>query len=143
MNPQLILRESDVRCLHRLLGAPERRKGLDAASLTWLEGELARAQIVADDLCPEDVVTLNSIVELEDLTDGEVETYALVLPGEADPGRNRVSVLAPLGMGMLGYRVGDEFEWPIPTGTARFKVRRLAGTVAETGALAMSGMRGR
>jgi regulator of nucleoside diphosphate kinase len=31
-------------------------------------------------------------------------------------------VLAPVGTAMIGYRVGDEIEWPVPAGTIRLKV---------------------
>lgn len=44
---------------------------------------------------------------------------------EQDAARGRISVLAPLGMAMLGYRVGDEFEWPVPHDTMRVRVHRL------------------
>jgi regulator of nucleoside diphosphate kinase len=64
-------------------------------------------------------------VEIEDLSDGEVSTFTLVLPSEANPAAGRISLLAPLGMGMIGYREGDEFEWPLPAGTARYRVRRV------------------
>jgi regulator of nucleoside diphosphate kinase len=34
----------------------------------------------------------------------------------------KVSVLAPLGMAVLGYRVGDTFEWEVPAGVRRLRV---------------------
>ena len=34
-------------------------------------------------------------------------------------------VLAPIGAGMLGYRVGDEFEWKVPEGVRRMKVMKV------------------
>jgi regulator of nucleoside diphosphate kinase len=131
MNPQILLSESDARRLRLLLGSAP--KGLDAASMAWLRDELDRARIVPDAEVPDDVVTLGSIVELEDLGDGEVDTFTLVLPAEADPAQGRISLLAPLGMGMLGFRAGDEFEWPVPAGKARYRVRRLLGRTGQVG----------
>src|SRR5690606_30440059 len=120
-------------------------KGLDAASIQWLRDELERARIVPDSEVPDDVITLGSIVELEDLSDGEVDTYTLVLPGEADPAQGKISLLAPLGMGMVGFRAGDEFEWPVPAGTVRYRVRRLLGRTGQVGqgepGIAASGQR--
>jgi regulator of nucleoside diphosphate kinase len=37
----------------------------------------------------------------------------------------KISVLAPLGTAMLGYRVGDEFVWHVPHGLRRLKVTKL------------------
>jgi len=31
-------------------------------------------------------------------------------------------VLAPIGMAMLGYRVGDTFEWEVPAGISHLRV---------------------
>ncbi|MFN7138066.1 MAG: GreA/GreB family elongation factor, partial [Limisphaerales bacterium] len=40
--------------------------------------------------------------------------------------------LAPLGMAMLGYREGDEFDWPVPAGTIRVRVRKVEREAATT-----------
>ncbi len=128
MNPQIVISETDARRLRVLLSSAP--KSVDASSLNWLRAELERARVVPDNEVPDDVVTLGSVVEIEDLSDGEVDTFTLVLPSEADASKGRISLLAPLGMGMLGFREGDEFEWPVPSGTARFKIRRLLGRAA-------------
>ena len=57
-----------------------------------------------------------------DLETGERMDLTLVLPSDAKMTDGKVSVLAPLGTAMLGYRVGDEFEWAVPYGWRRFKV---------------------
>lgn len=51
----------------------------------------------------------------------EDETYTLVCPHGADIEANRLSVLAPVGTALLGYRVGDAVEWPVPARVARFR----------------------
>jgi regulator of nucleoside diphosphate kinase len=79
---------------------------------------------------------MNSTVELEDLEDGEILTYTLVFPENADIESGRISILAPLGMAMLGFKVGDEFEWPVPAGTLRVRVRRLVESKTEPAVLA-------
>jgi regulator of nucleoside diphosphate kinase len=87
-----------------------------------LEAEIARAQIVdASDLLP-NVITMNSRAELLDLDTGERMEFTLVFPIDADIEAGKISILAPLGTAMLGYRVGDEFEWAVPYGLRRLKV---------------------
>jgi regulator of nucleoside diphosphate kinase len=34
-------------------------------------------------------------------------------------------VLAPIGTAMLGYRVGNMFEWPVPDGVRRLQVKNV------------------
>jgi regulator of nucleoside diphosphate kinase len=92
-----------------------------------LVNELARAQLVAPRDMPADVITLNTRAKLLDLDTGERMEFAVVVPADADIGAGRISVLAPIGTGMLGYRVGSEFEWPAPSGVRRLKVTRISG----------------
>ena len=87
-----------------------------------LENELKRAQIVAPDDLPQDVITMNSRAELLDLESKERMQITLVLPRDADIYEGKISVLAPLGTAMIGCRVGDEFQWHVPYGIRRLKV---------------------
>ena len=93
--------------------------------LRLLENELKRARIVASDEVPSDVITINTRAELLDLEAGERMVFTLVLPVDENISDGKISVLAPLGTAMLGYRVGDEFDWHVPHGLRRLKVIKL------------------
>lgn len=87
-----------------------------------LESELKHAEIVSPDAAPPDVITMNSRAELLDLDTRERMKLTLVFPDEADLAEGKISVLAPVGTAMLGYRVGNSFQCPAPNGTRRLKV---------------------
>jgi regulator of nucleoside diphosphate kinase len=127
MNQPIYITDRDAERLRPLVQAKGALKDAEAENLMRLVRELDRAQIVPEHELPADVIMMNSTVELEDLTDGEISTFTLVYPEDADIDQGRISVLAPLGTAMLGYRVGDELSWPVPSGTIRFRVRRLLG----------------
>jgi regulator of nucleoside diphosphate kinase len=93
--------------------------------LRLLENELKRARIVAPEEVPPDVITINTHAELLDLETGERMEFMPVLPVDENINEGKISVLAPLGTAMLGYRVGDEFDWHIPHGLRRLKVTKL------------------
>lgn len=93
--------------------------------LEKLRGELDRAQIVTPQEIPADVITMNSRVVLLDLDSSESETYTLVYPEHANTAEGKISILAPIGTAMLGYRVGDVFEWEVPAGKRRFKIEKI------------------
>ena len=93
--------------------------------LRLLENELKRARIVAPKDVPFDVITLNTRAELLDLESGERMEFTLVLPRDEKINDGKISVLAPLGTAMRGYRVGDEFDWHIPHALRRLKVIKL------------------
>jgi regulator of nucleoside diphosphate kinase len=89
-----------------------------------LEEELDRAEVVRPEAIPHDVVTMNSEVRLQDMDSGSVQRYKLVFPNQFRCD-NSVSVLAPIGTAMLGYRVGDVIEWRVPKGIRRLKVLKV------------------
>lgn len=122
MNLPITISERDAARLRQLVQAcaPSSTEHIQR-----LKAELDRARIVPGSELPANVIAMNSTVELEDLEDGEILTYTLVFPENADIEAGKISILAPLGMAMLGFKVGDEFEWPVPAGTLRVRVRRL------------------
>jgi regulator of nucleoside diphosphate kinase len=90
-----------------------------------LEEELERAEVVAPEEIPPDVITMNSRVRLTDLERGETLEYTLVFPHEADYDAGKISILAPIGTALLGYRVGHVIEWPVPAGVRRLRVEAI------------------
>jgi|JI9StandDraft_1071089.scaffolds.fasta_scaffold193874_1 regulator of nucleoside diphosphate kinase len=87
-----------------------------------LEAELARANVVAPEAIPPDLVTMNRDVTYEDLATGARRTVRVVYPPDADAARGWVSVLAPLGSALIGLRVGQEIDWPMPRGVRRIRI---------------------
>ena len=97
-------------------------RAADRHYLDDLEFELERARVVDAAEVPGDVVTMNSTVRLRDLNSGDELDLTLVYPQDAKIDENRISILAPVGTALIGYRAGDVIEWPVPDGKARFKV---------------------
>lgn len=93
--------------------------------LDGLVAELDRAHIVAPTEVPPDVVTMNSRVSVVDLDTDEEMVFTLVFHRDADISQSKISVLAPIGTAVLGYRVGDTFSWVVPDGTRRLKIREV------------------
>jgi regulator of nucleoside diphosphate kinase len=118
----LIVTDNDRFRLERLINAAQARGGQRSEYLDALWGELGRARTVKPADVPANVVTMNSTVRLRDLDTGERETYTLVYPDDADASAGRISVLAPVGTAIIGNRVGDTIEWPVPAGLRRLKV---------------------
>jgi regulator of nucleoside diphosphate kinase len=117
----IVISEFDHRRLQRLI-EHRRESGQDTETLSALEHELERANIISSDEIARDVVTMYSRVRVRDLDRRQEAVYQIVLPGDADAARNRISVLAPIGTGLLGYRAGDLVEWPVPSGLRRLRV---------------------
>lgn len=82
-----------------------------------LRQELERAQVRAK--VPDTVVAMNSTVEFLDDAHGATRTVQLVYPKEADIAANKVSVLSPVGAGLIGLKAGQSIQWPDRDGRLR------------------------
>jgi regulator of nucleoside diphosphate kinase len=107
------------RDLHRLRPMLDQH---DTAASEALDGELHRARIVEPHAVPADVVTMNTEVVYEDCATFGTRRVKVVFPQDADASRGFVSVLAPIGSALLGMRVNQSIEWPVPNGTKRIRI---------------------
>lgn len=114
--------EFDLKRLSSLLNGARSWNKKDRDYLTKLEEELERAQVVSPEEVPGDVVTMNSQARIKDLDSNEEMVFTLVYPAEADYVGGKLSILAPIGTALLGYRAGDTLEWKVPAGVRRLKI---------------------
>ena len=80
-------------------------------SVRALDEKLVRANFVRPEEIRPDVVTMNSKVRITNLDSGEEHAFTLVFPEDADERVQKVSVLDPVGVAVLGCRVGYEIGW--------------------------------
>lgn len=117
--------EHDARRLRTMLANLAARRDTDRRTLEPLRRELDRADVVPPALVDPRVVTMQSRVRLRDEGTGQALEYTLVYPESADRDSGRLSVLAPIGTAILGYREGDIVAWDVPAGTRRFRIERV------------------
>lgn len=110
--PTIILSEQD---LHRLETMLEHQSKL-TPTMEHLEDELARAEVVAPQDVPSNVVTMNARVLVTIAPFPEPTEIMLVYPHDFRGDKGQVNVLAPVGAAILGLAEGQEIEWPQPDG---------------------------
>jgi len=94
------------------------------ASIYKLNEELKDARIVTNSKMPLDVIRLNSLVTIE--TPYAVErTYQIVTPEKGDIRKDKISVLAPMGLALFGYAQGDNITWTFPLGKSYIKIKEV------------------
>ena len=121
----IYITEFDLDRLDSLISTSNLGK-LDKQHLLELKAELDRAEIVSPQEIPADVITMKSQVRLRDSDSGEEMVYTIVFPHEANIQQNKVSILAPVGVALIGLRNGDEYEYRAPNGRLRrFQVRSI------------------
>ena len=122
---RIVVTQTDLARLKASIDRIGQNQRRDQHHLVALEGELARANPIASEAVPGNVVTMNSKVRLKDLDSQKEFVYTLVYPNDADPANGRVSVLAPIGTALLGNRVGSDIEWNVPAGMRRLRVEEI------------------
>lgn len=120
----IILTEWDFDRLTELTHSP-RYRATHAALLSGLKQELDRGEVVSPQKVSRNVVTMHSKLRVRDLKGYESGTYTLVYPDEASINEGKISVLAPLGMALLGARVGQTVAVSVPAGMRRLKIERI------------------
>ncbi|MCC6498970.1 MAG: nucleoside diphosphate kinase regulator [Anaerolineales bacterium] len=124
-NKPIYITEHDLERLKKLLIDAKSTEYRKSEYLEKLQEEISRAKVVSPRDIPSDVITMNSTVSLEDEDTKEEEAYTLVFPEDSDLKQGKLSVLAPIGTAMLGYKVGDIFEWEVPAGKRRLLVKKI------------------
>ena len=121
----IFITEDDMARLRELVRQGRMASRKDQKHLAELDEELDLAEVIeAGDVMP-DVVTMHSTVRVRDVDSDTSKVYTLVFPVEADIDQERISVLAPIGTALLGFRSGDVFNWRTPGGTRRLQIEEV------------------
>src|SRR5690606_6044441 len=84
--------------------------------------ELGKALKVSEEDFPADVVGINSKVTITDLATKRDKKITIVMPPKADIKEKKISVLAPIGTALIGFRKGQEVSWDVPAGKKTFLI---------------------
>lgn len=114
----LSLSKSDFKLLKEHL----EKSNMSAYNKEKLKLELKEATIYSESDLPSDVVCLKSEARIANTKTGKEFTFKLVMPEEANIKVQKVSVFAPIGIALFGYRTGDSISWEMPDGIQEFKI---------------------
>jgi regulator of nucleoside diphosphate kinase len=114
--PPIILRETDA---DRLSNLASQMEGGASQAANLLLDEIERAEVRPDHLVPDTTVGMLSIVEFVDEAHNQARRVTLVYPSDADIALGRVSILTPVGAGLIGLSPGQTIDWPDRDGQKR------------------------
>ena len=99
-----------------------RRKKATAKEEEILLLQLKHAKQLTRKNLPLDVVTIDAKVTVKNLESNEEEVYTFVPPLRAKRRNNTESILSPIGLALVGCKVGDEVNWDLDEGSKRMQI---------------------
>lgn len=121
----IYINEYDLKRLEPLLYDAAKGKSMTAKYVQEFQKELGRAKVVKPASVPAHVVTMNSQIRITNLDSNEQMIFTIVFPKDAHPSRDRLSILAPICLALLGHKAGETVKWGIPSGMMRLKLEEL------------------
>ena len=87
-----------------------------------LENMLRKAVILDVSKIDSNIVTIGSIVKVNDMEFEEEVEYTIVGSAEADPYEGKISNESPVGKALLGRAKGEIVDVQVPDGIAKFEI---------------------
>ena len=119
---KLVLRKDDYSLLISYLNNARRQSTFDRQNAEELTAELKKATVVNNNDFPQDVVRLNSKVRIKAEGKSEEMELILVTPDKANIKEKRISIMAPIGTALIGFRQGQKVKWKVPAGNKTFMI---------------------
>ncbi|MDN3607005.1 nucleoside diphosphate kinase regulator [Kaistella yonginensis] len=119
---QVIITKQDFNKIHRSITDAKAKNSIKKDEAEKLLAELKAAKIVEQDQIESDVVTMNSIVKIHFQNNKTSMEFQLVYPAEADLKQKKISIFSSVAAALIGYRVGDEIDWLIPSGMTKIVI---------------------
>lgn len=125
-----ILKVSDYKSIKNLLqNLPNQLRGKEVSQL---QNEIKSAEIISDEEISEEIIQLNSYVEVFEVKSDQKINFQLVLPHLANLKENKISILSPIGVALIGFRKGMTVNWMLPGGLKSLQINSVKNYLNST-----------
>jgi transcription elongation factor GreA len=91
-----------------------------------IESMLQSVKIIDEETLDTEVIHVGSRVTVRDDKYDETASYKIVGSSEANPSAGKISDESPLGMSLIGHRVGDKLDVETPSGVIVYEVLEIS-----------------
>lgn len=120
MNVKPIILLADYQQLRELI--KRNKETSSAKEANQLSIELDRAIVIQKEELNKKIIRVDSEIEVQELKTKKRMNFQLVMPEYADLKKGKISILAPLGIALIGFSEGDEVNWEMPGGNTQIKI---------------------
>ncbi len=100
-------------------------QGMMQAKINQLKQALANAYIIDPTKVAKDEVGLLATVTVKDLDYDDEEQFTLVGSGDEDYDTGKILSSSPIGAALMGKKIGDKIEVPVPKGKLKFQIIKI------------------
>ena len=106
--------------------AARRAQGKTISRIRFLQRVLDYSRIIDTEALPKDQISLLSKVEFTNLATNVKMTYTIVSPHEMDLQNGKISCKSPIGMALMGKKVGDIVDVQAPSGVFQLRIESMS-----------------
>lgn len=106
--------------------AARRAQGKTISRIRFLQRVLDYSRIIDTKTLPKDQISLLSKVEFTNLATNVKMTYTIVSPHEMDLQNGKISCKSPIGMALMGKKVGDIVDVQAPSGVFQLRIESMS-----------------
>lgn len=106
--------------------AARRAQGKTISRIRFLQRVLDYTRIIDTKALPKDQISLLSKVEFTNLATNVKMTYTIVSPHEMDLQNGKISCKSPIGMALMGKKVGDIVDVQAPSGVFQLRIESMS-----------------
>lgn len=122
INNKPVVTKDDYKLLISFLNGGNGKRAFDPVNAEALHAELKKARLVDKVDFPEDTVKINSTVLVKAEGMDNLMQLILVTPDKANIKEGRISVMAPIGTALIGFKKGQQVKWKVPAGERTFTI---------------------
>lgn len=105
--------------------AARRAQAKAISRIRFLQKVLQFSRVIDPKALPKDYVSLLSKVDFTNVSTGARMTYTVVSPHEMNLQEGKISCKSPIGLALMGKKVGDVVDVPAPAGTFQIKIEHI------------------
>ena len=120
-----IITRIDILKIASCIQNARRTNSIKNSEMANLIKKIQHAEIVEPINIPDDIVTMNSIVELKFMDSEKYVICQIVYPDQENHRKNRYSIFSPLFSAILGQKMSDEIELEEPSGVTKIRIEKI------------------
>jgi transcription elongation factor GreA len=97
-------------------------QGMMESKLAQLKTLISNARLIDESRVSTDAVQILNKVKIRNMKNNTVMSYTLVSDSEANLKEGKISVNTPIAQGLIGKKVGDKVDIPVPSGMMSFEI---------------------